>query len=80
MLQMGEKLSMPSSRPMPSIGPRCHELRVRNGERNRRIIYRLDEDSVVVVEVFPKKTDRTSVRTLEVCRRRLAELDRMIDG
>ena len=27
-LQAGDKLSTPHSRPMPSIGPRCHELRV----------------------------------------------------
>jgi hypothetical protein len=27
-LQRGETLSMPESRPMPTIGPRCHELRV----------------------------------------------------
>ncbi|MGA7501729.1 MAG: hypothetical protein WBX00_33775 [Isosphaeraceae bacterium] len=28
-LQDGESLGMPHLRPMPSIGPRCHELRVR---------------------------------------------------
>ncbi|HWL50920.1 MAG TPA: hypothetical protein VNQ90_00690, partial [Chthoniobacteraceae bacterium] len=27
MLQEGEKLSLPHSRPMPSVGARCHELR-----------------------------------------------------
>ena len=27
-LQNGEALSMPKSRPMPGIGPRCHELRI----------------------------------------------------
>lgn len=27
-LQRGKALSMPLSRPMPGIGPRCHELRV----------------------------------------------------
>lgn len=27
-LQDGETLSLPHSRPMPSIGPRCHELRI----------------------------------------------------
>jgi len=27
-LQRGENLSLPQSRPMPSIGPRCHELRI----------------------------------------------------
>ena len=27
-LQRGEGLSLPESRPMPTIGPRCHELRI----------------------------------------------------
>ena len=27
-LQKGHKLAMPSSRAMPSIGKRCHELRI----------------------------------------------------
>ena len=27
-LQRGDLLAMPLSRPMPSIGPRCHELRI----------------------------------------------------
>src|SRR5688500_11584176 len=27
-LQGGEKLSLPQSRPLPRIGPRCHELRI----------------------------------------------------
>jgi hypothetical protein len=29
-LQQGELLSMPQSRPMPDIGQRCHELRIRD--------------------------------------------------
>lgn len=32
-LQRGEKLSMPHSRPMPEIGPRCHELRINNEDK-----------------------------------------------
>jgi hypothetical protein len=28
-LQQGENLSLPHSRPLPSLGVRCHELRVR---------------------------------------------------
>ena len=32
-LQDGEMLAMPHSRPMPGVGPRCHELRV-NDETN----------------------------------------------
>ena len=31
---MGERLSMPQSRPMPNIGQACHELRIRDKEKN----------------------------------------------
>jgi len=31
-LQRGRVPSMPNSRPMPTIGTRCHELRVRDSE------------------------------------------------
>lgn len=30
-LQQSENLEMPHSRPMPSIGKRCHELRIVDG-------------------------------------------------
>lgn len=33
-LQRGEKLELPQSRPMPSIGAACHELRVRDRDAN----------------------------------------------
>ena len=41
-LQRGERLEMPRSRPMPSIGLRCHELRIREADVTWRIIYRVD--------------------------------------
>ncbi len=61
MLQRGELLSMPDSRPMPSIGPRCHELRIVDSAARVtwRVIYRLDPNCVVIADVFAKKTQRT---------------------
>jgi phage-related protein len=76
LLQEGQSLGMPHSRPMPSIGPRCHELRVRDEEHNWRIVYRLDEDAIVVVEVFAKKTDQTPKKVIEACKHRLARYDK----
>ena len=38
-LQRGEQLSIPHSRPMPSIGPWCHELRINDADAMWRIIY-----------------------------------------
>jgi phage-related protein len=46
-LQRGESLEMPHSRPMPTIGPRCHELRIPDANRTWRIVYRIDTDAIV---------------------------------
>src|SRR4051794_7167418 len=74
-LQEGELLGMPASRPMPGIGPRCHELRIRDETRNWRIIYRVDKDAIVIAEVFPKTTRQTPQRVIGSCQRRLSLYD-----
>jgi len=76
-LQRGETLGLPHSRPMPSIGPRVHELRVNDGERGVawRILYRTDEDAIIVVHWFEKKTAQTPGQVLALCRARLREYD-----
>lgn len=70
-LQMGERLSLPHSRPMPSIGTRCHELRVNDGNKTWRIVYRIDEDAVIILDVFEKKTRKTPNDVVDNCKRRL---------
>ncbi len=70
-LQEGEQLSMPRSRPMPELGPRCHELRVNDANKTWRLVYRTDADAIVILEVFEKKTNRTPRQVIEDCRRRL---------
>ena len=54
LLQRGISLMMPDSRPMPQIGPRCHELRIRDSEQKViwRIVYRIDADAVIIGGVF----------------------------
>ena len=74
-LQRGEALSLPHSRPMPSIGPHCHELRINDTTGTWRIIYRIDPDAIVIVEVFEKKTPRTPRRVIELCQQRLRRYD-----
>jgi len=74
-LQRGDLLAMPQSRPMPSIGSRCHELRISDVTGQWRLIYRIDPDAIVIVEVFAKKSAKTPKAVLEVCRRRLKEYD-----
>jgi len=75
LLQKGHTLCLPHSRPMPSIGPRAHELRVPDGRLTWRPIYRLEADAVVIAEVFAKKTAQTPVEVIATCRARLREYD-----
>lgn len=70
-LQAGEVLGMPHSRPLPAVDPRCNELRIRDGFHSWRLVYSLEPDAVVILEVFSKKTQRTPAEILETCRRRL---------
>lgn len=74
-LQRGEKLGLPQSRPMPSIGRRCHELRIADQEVIWRIIYRTDADAIVIAEVFSKKTRTTPKPVIRNSKRRLAQYD-----
>ncbi|MGB8694439.1 MAG: type II toxin-antitoxin system RelE/ParE family toxin [Steroidobacteraceae bacterium] len=75
-LQRGETLALPHARPMPSIGARCHELRINDKANSWRLIYRIDADAIVIADVFAKKTAQTPKPVIETCRQRLKEYDR----
>jgi phage-related protein len=60
LLQQGESLGLPHSRPMPVIGPRCHELRINDESGTFRIMYRADTDADVILDVLKKKTEQTT--------------------
>lgn len=75
MLQAGETLSMPQSRPMPVIGPRCHELRIVDKDCTWRLVYRTDSDAIIIAEVFKKKTNQTPKSVIDTAQRRLKEYD-----
>ena len=79
-LQRGMVLSMPVSRPMPSIGPRCAELRIVDANATWRIMYRVDADAVLVMEVFAKKTQTTPQSVIKVCKQRLRDYDALTKG
>jgi phage-related protein len=76
-LQRGETLSMPASRPMTSIGRRCHELRIVDADVTWRIFYRVDPDAIVILEILNKKTRSTPKAVIETCQRRLSDYDRI---
>ena len=75
LLQGGESLGMPWSRPMPAIGTRCHELRIDDFvlKKEWRIIYYVGRLAIAVLEIFPKDTRATPDDVIRNCRRRLAE-------
>jgi len=75
LLQEGEKIGMPEAEPLPIVGPRCGALRVRDGEHNWRIMYRVDPDAILVLEVYAKKTRKIPQMVLDRCKKRLKSYD-----
>ncbi len=75
LLQRGEKIAMPHSRAMPSIGRRCHELRIPDQGVSWRVVYRIDPDAIVIADVFSKKTGKTPKSVIETCKGRLRDYD-----
>jgi len=65
---------------MPRIGSRCHELKIKDGKKEWRIIYRADPESILVVEVFLKKTNKTPQEIIDICKKRLSEYDKTQRG
>jgi phage-related protein len=76
-LQRGESLGLPHSRPMPGVGTGCHELRIVDGKVSWRIMYHIASDAVVILDVFKKQTEATPLAVINVCKRRLADLQRL---
>lgn len=74
-LQGGERIGLPQSRPMPSIGKRCHELRIPDEDVTWRIVYRIDSDAIVIGEVFSKKTRVTPKKVIDTSKRRFKKYD-----
>ena len=72
-LQRGDSQGLPHSRPMPSVGAGCHELRIVDGYVNWRIMYYIAADAIVILDVFRKKTDATPKAVIANCQRRLAD-------
>lgn len=72
-LQGGETLSMPISRPMPIIGSNCHELRINDEEKTWRIVYFLDDEAIVILDIFDKTTNKTPKKVIEICQKRLRQ-------
>ena len=74
-LDTGLKLSMPLSRPMPSIASGVHELRLKDRNGIYRVIYIfLDAGNIWLVHAFVKKDQKTPQHNIELAKKRLREL------
>jgi phage-related protein len=76
-LDQGLTLSMPLSRPMPSIGTGVHELRLDARSGAFRVIYAVvTKSGVVLLHAFKKTSEKTPQRHIEIARERLKEFRR----
>jgi phage-related protein len=78
LLQQGEHVGMPQAEPLSDVGNRCGALRVRDAEHNWRIMYRIDPDAVLILEVYAKKTQKIPDDIIERCRNRLKRYDEAV--
>lgn len=74
-LQMGQRLGMSHSRPMPSVAAGVSELRVQGEDGAYRAFYfTLSPLGILVFHAFVKKAQRTPAPEMELARKRLKEL------
>lgn len=75
MLDQGIKLSMPLSRPMPMIGKRVHELRLKDRAGIYRIFYVLvAQNDIWIIHAFMKKSQATPQQIINLVKKRLQEI------
>jgi phage-related protein len=50
-------------------------LRIDDENKIWRIIYRIDPDAIVIIDVFAKKTNKTPKEVIDICKQRLKRYD-----
>ena len=74
-LQRGEKLSMPLSRPVKSVGPGVKEIRSKDSNGIYRTFYLARmKDRIIVFHAFIKKTKKTPEKEIKIAQKRLKEV------
>jgi phage-related protein len=75
MLQSGESLGEPQSKPVKTIHAKAHELRIKDKMGAYRVIYVLStKDHILIPHAFTKKTQKTPQKEIEISIKRLKEL------
>lgn len=76
-LERGHLLSMPLSRPMPSIGSGVHELRFRDRTGVFRVVYWVaGAGTIWLLHAFKKKSQKTPQTAIEAAKDRLRRIRR----
>ncbi len=76
-LNEGHALSMPLSRPMPSIAAGVHELRLKDRSGAYRTVYALRKAGMIyVLHAFKKATRTTPKKNIDLAKQRLSEIER----
>ncbi|MDL1979873.1 MAG: type II toxin-antitoxin system RelE/ParE family toxin [Deltaproteobacteria bacterium] len=75
LLQQGNKLEMPYSKKIPDLCSRCHELRIKDKDKWYRIIYRIDQDAILLLHAFEKKSNKIPKTIMETCKQRMKWYD-----
>lgn len=74
-LDAGLMLSMPISRPMPSVGRGVHELRLKDRSGIYRVIYVfISQGNIWLIHAFKKKTQQTPQQNIDLAKKRLREI------
>ena len=74
-LMAGKHLSMPISKPLPSVAKGLHELRLSGRAGEYRVFYVIRiEEAIYVLHATAKKTQKTDKKTIEVLKTRLRSL------
>ncbi len=71
-IQRGQKPT--DFKPMPTIGKGVEEIRIWTGETYRIFYVARFEEAVYVLHAFPKKTQKTSKRDIELGQKRYQEI------
>ena len=75
-LNDGVRFSLPLSRPMSSIGKGVHELRLKDGSGQYRVIYCYitKRNEVFFLHAFKKKTQATPKKNIGLAKKRLRNI------
>lgn len=71
---------MPQAELLPDVGKRCGALRIRDAGHNWRIMFRIDPEAILILEVYAKKTHKIPDEVIEHCQGRLKRYDEAVNA